>query len=139
MKGGRKPRSGDKSSITRRDNIRAKLTHGRHWPMVRLRQCIEEKSKSQQDTLPDNYLSQRRALNTAIGREQGYVLLDEIDALWKTWSAECERAVITGDADWFQRQADAIKHGDKRTDAQKDRARFEAEIVRLGQVELRGS
>src|SRR5207247_10175305 len=54
---------------------------------------------------------------------------------WKTWSAQCERAVLNADADWFRRQANALDHRDKRTDAQKDRARFEAEVWRLLTVE----
>jgi hypothetical protein len=63
------------------------------------------------------------------------VLRDEIDSLWNAWSAQCERALLDGDADWFKRQAHAIEHGDRRTEAEKDRCRFEAEVVRLLTVE----
>jgi len=135
--------------ITRRDaptDIRAKLFHGGpDGRTVRLRQLISEeiarlrewviKEKVNPSKLPDNYLSARKAQLQAAAAKERYVLRDEIDSLWNAWSAQCERALLDGDADWFKRQAHAIEHGDRRTEAEKDRCRFEAEVVRLLTVE----
>jgi hypothetical protein len=108
--------------------------------IVRLRQLIEQeiadlvKLTGKPDSkLPSNYFSFRsEATRQAIatGRTR-YVRLDEIDALWNAWSAQCERALLEGDADWFKRQAHAMERGDRRTDQEKDRGRFEAEVARL--------
>ena len=92
---------------------------------------------SKKPALPRFHLTTReqKVLDKLRASQRAYVLLDEIDSLWKTWSAQCERAVLNADADWFRRQANAIVHRDKRTGAQKDRARFEAEVWRLLTVE----
>jgi hypothetical protein len=82
------------------------------------------------DKLPDNLLSARAAENQAKARAKGYVLLDEIDSLWNTLSAQFERAVLDGDAEWFERQAKAIRWHDSRTESQKERAQFNAEVIR---------
>jgi hypothetical protein len=141
--------------ITRRDaptEIRAKLFHGGPdgrtirlcqligEEMARLRKwAIKTKVKPEHldhaSKLPDNYLSARKAENARVATKKRYVLRDEIDSLWNAWSAQCERALLDRDADWFNRQARAIELGDRRTDAEKDRCRFEAEVVRLLTVE----
>src|SRR5439155_880123 len=63
--------------------------------------------------LPRFHLTTReqKVLDKLRASQRAYVLLDEIDSLWKTWSAQCERAVLNGDADWFERQAKAIEKG----------------------------
>ena len=126
---------GLKRSITHRDaptDNRPKLSHGGpDWRTIRLRQLIGDGSK-----LPVNRLSLRReATRQAIAKGTPYVLLDEIDALWPDLAAQFERAMLDGDADWFKRQAHAIEHGDERTGQEKDRGRFEAEVMRLLTVE----
>jgi hypothetical protein len=140
---------GLKKLITRRyaptDN-RAKLFHGTpDWCTIRLRQLIENeiarlvKLTGKADSrLPNDYLSSRReATRQAIATGRRYVLMDEIDSLWHAWIEQCERALLDGEADWFKRQAYAIEHGDERTGTEKDRDRFEAEVMRY--LPLRGS
>lgn len=61
--------------------------------------------------LADNYLSARKAKWERIGAEKRYVALAEIDWLWNPLSAQFERAVLQGDAHWFERQAKAIEKG----------------------------
>ncbi len=58
-------------------------------------------------------------------------LLNQIDALWRDLSAQFERAVLDGNADWFERQAKAIRSGDTRDKTKKARGRFEAEVARV--------
>ncbi len=62
--------------------------------------------------LPDNYLSPRAKKNAETARQKKYVLLNEVDALWRDLSAQFQRAVIDGDADWFARQAKALRSGE---------------------------
>ncbi len=54
----------------------------------------------------------------------------EINALWRDLSEQFERAVLNGDADWFERQAKAIRSGDTRSDDAIARDRFEAAVAR---------
>ncbi len=117
--GGRKPNSGVLSGIFKSEewsDIRSRVIYGSaEWRIVRLRELIGDGSRS-----ADNNLSSRRAdLNARAGRE-------EIDVLWDEWSAECERAVLDGDADWFARQAKAITKG-----GLPQRAQFNAKVVEL--------
>lgn len=58
------------------------------------------------------------------------VLPDEKAWLWQGLSAEFEHAVLDGDAEWFERQANAVRRKDNRTDKQKDRDRFYAAVIR---------
>lgn len=108
---GRKPKSGVKSETNPHregfTDIRAKLLHGhREWKMIRLRELVSDHQK-QFASLADNHLSARAAANAEIARRKRYVELDEIDALWRDTVAGFERAVLDGDADWFERQAKA--------------------------------
>jgi hypothetical protein len=100
------------------------------WRIVRLRRLVGDGSN-----LADNYLSARKvqwqaAIAKAVVKHSN-VMLSEIDKLWNEWSAQCERALLNGDADWFERQADAIRWTDTRTPTQKQRAHFNAKVVRL--------
>jgi hypothetical protein len=118
-KGGRKPDSGVVSGIEpgseQWSDICNRVIHGSaEWRIVRLRELIGDGSR-----LADNHLSSRRAERNA-ARE-------EIDVLWGEWSAECERAMLDGDADWFARQAKAIAKGG----LPQQRAQFNAKVVHL--------
>ena len=105
-------------------DIRNRIIYGSaEWRMIRLQELNDG------DKLPDLLLSARAAENQAKARAKGYVLLDEIDSLWNTLSAQFERAVLDGDAEWFERQAKAIRWHDSRTESQKARARFNAEVL----------
>jgi hypothetical protein len=131
----RKPKSGVKSSINPQreefTEIRAKLLHGhREWKMIRLRELIREHETQLGSPLADNYLSERAAAKAEIARAKRYVLLDEIDALWRDKAAGFERAVLDGDATWFERQAKAIRSGDTRSETDKARDAFEAAVAR---------
>jgi hypothetical protein len=107
-------------------DIRNRIIYGHpEWRMVRLRELIGDGSK-----LGGNLLSARAAENQAKARTKGYVLLDEIDSLWNTLSAQFERAVLDDDAEWFGRQAKAIRWHDSRTESEKARAHFNAEVIR---------
>jgi hypothetical protein len=106
-------------------DIRNKIIYGSaEWRTIRLQELNDG------DKLPDNLLSARAAENQAKARTKGYVLLDEIDSLWNTLSAQFERAVLDGDAEWFDRQAKAIRWHDSRTESKKARAHFNAEVIR---------
>ena len=85
--------------------------------------------------LPDNYLSARKAEydkylsahkteNDKTATNKRYVLQDEIDALWRDLSAQFERAVLDGDAGWFEQQAKALD-----SVQQQEHARFNAAVV----------
>ncbi len=87
--------------------------------------CSENGSK-----LPDNYLSAHTAENARLAQTNRIVLRDEIDKLFNEHRAEYERAVLGGDAEWFERQANALGWDDNRTDAQIGRARFDAAVAR---------
>src|SRR5262249_59316912 len=58
--------------------------------------------------LPDGYLSARQAHKKAIVKEKRYLLLDEIDSLWRDLTAEFERALPAADPTWFVGKAEAI-------------------------------
>ncbi len=131
---GKPKQSGVKTSVdSQRETakeIQAKLLHGeRDWRMMRLQELVREHHESD-ERLPDNHLSARAKANAEIARQKRYVLLNEIDALWRDLSAQFERAVLDGDADWFERQAKAIRSRDRRTDIEKARDRFEAAVAR---------
>jgi hypothetical protein len=103
-------------------DIRGTIIYGSaEWRIIRLRQLIGDGSE-----LPDNFLSARKAQWERIAAEKRYVLLKEIDVLWRDLAAQFERAVLDGDADWFRRQAKAIKDG-----GLPQRWRFNAKVVYL--------
>ncbi|MDQ3253839.1 MAG: hypothetical protein M3R15_08025 [Acidobacteriota bacterium] len=130
---GKPKQSGIKTSLDPHQgftDIRAKLLHGhREWKMIRLRQLItecrhltEQVQKLSKDgwsaadeRLVENYVEARLA---------------EINTLWRDLSEQFERAVLNGDAEWFERQAKAIISGDRRSDTQKARGRFEAAVAK---------
>jgi hypothetical protein len=105
------------------------------------RVCKDEKTRKKYDEalreidknawqLADNYLSARKAQWESIAAKKRYVLLDEIDALWHDLVAQFERAVLNDDAEWFEHMTAAIRFEDGRTESQKERARFNAEVIR---------
>jgi hypothetical protein len=100
MKRGRKPNRAVLSGIPKEetwDEIRCRIIFGSNeWPMVGLRQLI------------------------ATGQRQ------KIEPLMRKLIADCERAALDGDADWFRRQANAIKKG-----GSPQRAQFYEKIVDL--------
>ena len=84
---------------------RAMLFHGqREWRMHCLRRILGLIAKND-GKLPDNYLSARAATIM----KNALPFQSPMDLLWRELVAEFEQAVLRGDADWFQRQADAIK------------------------------
>ncbi len=110
---GKKKQSGVKTSLEpQRESAgenQAKLLHGqRDWRMRRLQELVRERHEPD-ERLADNHLSARAKANAEIARQRKYVLLNEVDALWRDLSAQFERAVLDGDADWFERQAKAIQ------------------------------
>ena len=98
--------------------------------MICLRALISEHEKQLGSRLADNYLSERAAAKAETARLRRYVLLDDIDALWRDKVAGFERAVLDGDAAWFERQAKAISSGDTRSETDKARDAFEAAVAR---------
>jgi hypothetical protein len=121
MKRGRPPSLLAKPEDAQWDEIPNRFIYGStKWRIIKLRQLIGDCSQ-----MPDNYLSARKAEWQRIAAEKRYVQLDEIDSLWNAWSTQCERAVLDGDADWFERQAKAIRKGG----LPPERARFYAKVV----------
>jgi hypothetical protein len=123
-KRGRKKGSGVLSGIPKHESwteIRSRVIHdSAEWRLVRLRQLIGDGSK-----LADNHLSARKAKNEKTATKKRYVLLSEADSLWRDLSAQFERAVLNGDAGWFERQAKALG-----SVQQQEHARFNAAVIR---------
>lgn len=110
-------------------DIQTKLRRGnREWRMIRLRELISVVEKECGGRLADNYLSASAA---EIAQERGYVLRAEIDKLWRDIAAEFERSVLDANGDWFDRQAKAIRSGDRRSDTDKARGRFDAAVAKV--------
>jgi hypothetical protein len=110
-------------------DARSRYAHShREWRIVRLRQLIEqykgEQAKAIGDQrLPDNWFSHG---DKRIGAD----IFTEIDSLWRDLSAELERAVLNGDANWFERQARAIRGIGSYQRHGSDRAQFEIAVMR---------
>jgi hypothetical protein len=122
--------SGIKPDREEWSDIRGRIIYGSAaWRMIKLRQLIGDGSQ-----LPDNYFSARKTEWQSIAAKKRYVLLDEIDSLWNTWSAQCERAALNGDADWFEQQAKAIRKG-----GLPPRAQFNAKVVQLLELAMWGT
>jgi hypothetical protein len=119
---GRKPKRAAQSGIKPDeeifDEIRGRLLYGPEWRMVALQSLIP-KDRSQ---LHSNYLSAPRDTRCSPYTEQH----PGVFQLWKDLCFEFERAVVNGDADWFERQAKAIKKG-----GLQQRARFNEKVVHL--------
>jgi hypothetical protein len=131
---GRKDKSGVLSGIKpwseEWSDIRNRIIYGSaEWRILKLRQLIGDGSQ-----LPDNYLSARKAQWQATAAEKRYVWLDDIDSLWNRWSAQCERAVLDGDADWFRRQANAFAKG-----GLPQRPLFKAKVIHLFEMAMWGT
>lgn len=135
-------KSGIKPHLQSGTAMRAQLHHGHpDWKMILLRERIrvlqreEEKrlgahfDPERTPLLPDNFLSARALDNAKVARQNRYLMREEIDALWCDLVAGFERAVIYGDAEWFQRQARAIRSRDTRTATARARDQFEAAVV----------
>ena len=143
-KRGRKAGSGVFSGIKPEwetwQDIRNRIIYGSvEWRIIRLCQLMRDGSK-----LPTNYLSSRKAqweskwprkpappkkpkpTKLRFNAKRRYVLLDEIDVLWRDVSAEFERAVLDGDANWFKRQSKAIEKG-----GMPQRVRFNTRVLDL--------
>jgi hypothetical protein len=59
-----------------------------------------------------------------------YFLLNEMDSLWRDVAAQIERAVLAGDAECLANLAAAMQGADNRTESEKERAHFNAEVIR---------
>jgi hypothetical protein len=109
------------------DEIRKRIIYAStEWPMVGLRQLIGDGSK-----LPDNFLSADYLTTPPALQKQEKAHRDKVDSLWRPLRAQFERAVLNGDADWFERQAKAI-----RKDRLPQRARFNAKVVHLLEIAM---
>ncbi len=84
-----------------------------------LAKAVEEIERNEWK-LPDNYLSARTHISPN----------DELASLWRTHRSEHERAVLTSDADWFEKQAKAIRCPNKQETSDLARNLFRAAIVR---------
>ncbi|MGI8435939.1 MAG: hypothetical protein ACR2NX_03415 [Chthoniobacterales bacterium] len=132
---GKPKQSGVKTSLEpQRESageIQAKLLYGeRDWRMMRLQELVRERHEPD-ERLADNHLSARAKANAEIARQKkSYVLLNEVDALWRDLSAQFERAVLDGDADWFERQAKAIQRETRRDMLNQ----FESEVAHILEI-----
>jgi len=150
---GRKPNravlSGIKPDQQSPDEIRCRIIYGSNeWPIVALRHWLRELAGNSTQPLQDGYL---RALYmsehvTVLPTEKETPTEGQFDdwvryspfvprdppldhrlkILWNRFVADLEHAVLNNDADWFGRQADAIKKG-----GSPQRARFRAKVVLL--------
>jgi hypothetical protein len=132
-------------------DIRNRIIYGHpEWRMVRLRELIIEEGARLREwltmegtepeklehasKLPDNFLSARAEANRAalqtMPPDKRYFLLNEMDSLWRDVAAQIDRAVLDSDADCFKRLAAAMQRADNRTEWQKERAHFNAEVIR---------
>ena len=108
--------------------------------------------------LPDNYLSLRgqrdaipepkppsaqrvptkkdlaRLWNKVRAKQKGKPPYDELAWLWQELCTQSEHAVLNGDADWFERQAKAIKRG-----GNPQRVQFSAKVVHLLELAFWGT
>jgi hypothetical protein len=61
--------------------------------------------------LADNHLSAREAHIMQQMERGKYVLIEELDLLWRDIRGQFERAVLKSDAEWFQRHAKTMDAG----------------------------
>ena len=104
---GRKPNravlSGSKPDQETLEEICCRFNFGSNeWPMVALRQLIATDQRQ------------------------------KIAPFMRKLIADCERAALDGDADWFRRQANAIEKG-----GSPQRAQFNAKVAHLFRIEMR--
>lgn len=130
----RKPKSGVKSATDPQregfTDIRAKLLHGhRDWKMIRLRELITACRHYAEQTQKASTNGGWTASDERLVQNHLETRAEEINALWREACTAFEQAVLDGDADWFERQAKAIRSGDRRSDT-KARGRFEAAVAR---------
>src|SRR5262249_13284212 len=82
-------------------DIRERVGHdSAEWRLLKLRELMGDSAR-----LPDNYLS---ADYPATPLKEERELRQQLNFLWKPFVAQCERAVLDGDAGWFERQARAL-------------------------------
>jgi hypothetical protein len=127
MKRGRKKGSSlfAKPERAQWDEICKRIIYGTtEWPMVGLRQLIGDGSK-----VPDNFLSADYLTTPPALQKQEKAYRDKVESLWRPLKAQFERAVLNGDAVWFERQAKAIRKG-----GVPQRARFNAKVVHLIEI-----
>jgi hypothetical protein len=72
------------------------------------------------------WLRERDELCKRLGIEPPEQSLLELASLWRDLRAQCERALLDGDADWFERQAKAIKKS-----GLPQRGPFNAKVIQL--------
>lgn len=131
---GKKQQSGVKTSLVPEHEtftvFRAQLLHGhREWRMIRLRALITE-CRHFTDQLQKSSKDGWTAADERRAQDHFNERAAEINALWRDLSAQFERAALAGNADWFERQAKAIRSGDNRSNTDKAHDRFEAAVAR---------
>jgi hypothetical protein len=123
---GRKDKSGVISGIQPQretwDEIRNRLIYdSAEWPLVGLRTLVGDGSKLADNFLSADYLSTPPAL-----QKQEKALRGEIASFSRPLVARFERAVLDGDADWFERQRRALGSVQSQ-----EKIRFNSKVVDL--------